>query len=148
MAKTRPCTKCGHINPVDAIECGGCAVVFRDVARGKDSGFHIPDSCEYVTTMQERCRYPATISSSTNGSGPWFCRFHFWDRHSSMADHMVEASRDFDPQKPKDPEPTADELEDGAQKVAVRFGVDPNLSPKERCLAVLKAWEAKQKKAA
>ena len=144
MARTRPCMKCGHPNAVDAVECEKCAVVFKDI-RGKERAHHIPDSCEYTTATQERCRYPATMSPSTNGSGPWFCRFHFFARGTAMADHMVEASRDY---APATWDVAAEELELRAREVAVRFGVDPSLPPKQRCLAVMRAWEAKKQERA
>ena len=135
-----PCPECeAEMGYSNATRCKSCG--WEAPKRSTKSEHHIPDSCEYVAGT-ERCRYPATMSPGTLGGGPWYCRFHFWDRGTSMADNMVVASRDYDPAKR---EPTADELEAGAREVAKKLGVDPNLSPKERFLAVRRAWMEQRK---
>lgn len=131
-----PCPECAaELGRSGATKCKACGWTSRRSESGKPAG--IPESCEYTDGYGERCRYPATMSPTTYGDGPWYCRVHFWDRHTSMGDIMVKASRDYAP-APR-VEPTTAELESGARAVAERFGVDPNMTARERFGAVLAA---------
>ena len=139
MAK-RACTQCGTLNETKATECEKCGVIFKDIRRGAGSE-PLPFSCEYADGRGERCRYPPTMSTSTGGGGPWFCAVHARERHTDLADQLVIASREY---KPERRVLAADELEAGARARAVYFGVDPDLPPHERYLAVRREANARK----
>lgn len=43
----------------------------------------------------ERCRYPGTMSLSTLGEGPWFCRWHFQCESPVMGEKVLQDSRSY-----------------------------------------------------
>jgi len=47
------------------------------------------------TSGSQQCRYPATLSSTTLGDGPWFCTFHFECASPSYGAEVVKASQDY-----------------------------------------------------
>lgn len=50
--------------------------------------------CEWVSDGL-RCKYPASLTHSTHGSGPWYCRLHFECGSASYGASVVQASRDY-----------------------------------------------------
>lgn len=68
--------------------------------------------CAYVAGSGVRCRELGTLSSSTTGGGPYYCRTHWSERGSSLADQTAEFSYRYTP-KPR--RPWQDELR--AQRV-------------------------------
>lgn len=47
--------------------------------------------CEWVSEGR-RCRFPGGISPHTNGTGPWYCRFHFNCADPKYGAEVVEQS--------------------------------------------------------
>lgn len=45
----------------------------------------------------ERCRYPGTMSTTTLGEGPYFCRWHFQCESAVMGMAIIEDSRRYRP---------------------------------------------------
>lgn len=45
----------------------------------------------------ERCRYPGTMSLTTLGEGPWFCRWHFGCESGLFGERIVIESRNYRP---------------------------------------------------
>lgn len=43
-----------------------------------------------------RCRYPGTISTATNGQGPFYCRYHFGCDSATYGEQVVQASQDYE----------------------------------------------------
>lgn len=69
----------------------------------------------------ERCRFPGTISSNTNGHGPWYCAGHDGCRDPLMGAAIVDRSLGYRP-------PTVAEL-DAAHLAKLR---DPGHRPRVR----------------
>lgn len=51
--------------------------------------------CDWVAGNNVRCRYPGTLSRSTQGTGPWYCRGHYGCDDPVAGADIVEASADY-----------------------------------------------------
>jgi|GEM_PF-5845479 hypothetical protein len=69
----RHCPKCGE-GLIEGV-CPGCGYGQRK-AKGSGSTDPLRGTCEHFDRGQ-RCAEPAPYSSSTTGSGPWYCVTHF-----------------------------------------------------------------------
>jgi hypothetical protein len=67
----RDCPQCG--SPVDGLRCGACG--YGDVGAPQHPFDPLHFACASVDRGQ-RCASPGSISSSTSGSGPWYCYRH------------------------------------------------------------------------
>jgi hypothetical protein len=45
----------------------------------------------------EQCHYPGTLSRTTLGDGPWYCRWHFDCNDPEFGQRIVEDSRRWNP---------------------------------------------------
>lgn len=73
MSRTRACGSCGTSNAATARECKSCGQVFGRHAPDDDHGNDT--QCAW-TDHGSRCSHEGTISDSTVGGGPWYCRRH------------------------------------------------------------------------
>jgi len=73
MPRMRLCANCGTKYPVAAARCPECDTH----AEKDDDKPKVDSSCPY-NDHGVRCGAYGTLSPSTNGSGPWYCRDHAW----------------------------------------------------------------------
>lgn len=73
MSRTRACGSCGTSNAATARECKSCGQVFGRYVPEESTGSDT--QCSW-TDHGSRCSHDGTISESTVGGGPWYCRRH------------------------------------------------------------------------
>ena len=74
MSRTRACGSCGTSNAATARECKSCGQVFGRYVPEEDKAGS-DTRCAW-TDHGLRCASDGTISDSTVGGGPWYCRRH------------------------------------------------------------------------
>ena len=90
--KMRLCGNCGTRYPVADPRCPDCGT-HAQRARSAVERSAPMESCAWVS--DRRCNYPATMSSTTLGDGPWFCQFHFECSDPIAGADIVAASHDY-----------------------------------------------------
>ena len=90
----RECPKCHSPLGARARYCGcGWTAEVKDNT-GKSAGI---SDCAWLANG-EQCHYPGTTSHHTNGTGPWYCRFHATQGISqSRGEQIVIQSRSYQP---------------------------------------------------
>jgi hypothetical protein len=74
---TTQCPSCEKWIPKDSKRCPECSTHIG-VKRKSAPGSHPEHDTRCAWNINgDRCRYPGTISGSTNGGGPWYCSEHF-----------------------------------------------------------------------
>ena len=53
--------------------------------------------CGYHDERGRRCRFPGSLSTDTQGGGPWYCSWHFREQHSASAEEVVGISLEEGP---------------------------------------------------
>ena len=71
----KTCPKCKTKNPLGAIECDHCGVVFAHI-RGNEPA-PVDRSCPW-NDHGVICGKPGSLSDGTLGLGPWYCSDHYW----------------------------------------------------------------------
>lgn len=90
------CANCGApLGPKDT-RCDKCGTHVTKAKTDREKGAapeRDPDygRCEWVAG-DRRCRNWGSMSRSTNGSGPWYCAGHFFERDPIIAAQLVDAS--------------------------------------------------------
>ena len=109
MPKMQMCANCGHRYPAKDQRCPECAthmprgtqlgdrcVEIADAKGGKHLSYFVPGgTCEW-RAGEQRCKFPASMSSATDGSGPWYCSAHADCQDPVAGSDYVEASQDYD----------------------------------------------------
>lgn len=90
MSKNRKCPDCDMVlnEGAHACGCGWREPGHKTVAY--PLGYR---QCDWRAT--ERCRFPASLSTATDGSGPWYCSAHHACSSGFMGDDIVQASRSY-----------------------------------------------------
>lgn len=92
--KPATCPECSEILEGERISCAHCGWSRR---KEKRFGTKAHDGrCDYRANG-ERCAFAGSISDSTKGGGPWYCRFHDGCRDSMHGARIVEASQSEEP---------------------------------------------------
>jgi len=92
--KMRLCANCGTRYPVADPRCPDCGTHAQRSRSAVERSAPM-ESCAWVS--DRRCNYPATMSSTTLGEGPWYCQFHFECSDPIAGADIVAASRDYTP---------------------------------------------------
>lgn len=102
MKKTEHCPKC-HVPLKESgnacAECGWSRRVQRAESREAP-----PDPNRYRCAWEadgKRCKYPGNLSSSTNGTGPYYCRWHFHCDDPVHGARLVQESQSYHPENPE-----------------------------------------------
>src|SRR5215471_19304189 len=99
----KDCRDCGK--PVDGLTCPYCG--YSEIPEEKPVGINLERStvdryrCSWTASTGERCSNVGSMSTSTKGEGPFFCRPHFGCSDVKEGDWIVEKSQptaaSFDP---------------------------------------------------
>ena len=101
----RACTECGEVLSDSAKFCPGCGQgrswgkgslktkIAEKMGRNKENvQFEpAPQNCQWGNGNQ--CAYPANVSHSISGGGPYYCRFHVWPSDHTEAVKIAVESR-------------------------------------------------------
>ena len=87
------CPNCGDTLGKSSTKCG-CGWRAEQSKPERSQGIQ---SCAWVSASG-RCHYPGTISHSTQGMGPWYCRFHAKpDVSAAYGEQVVIESKGYKP---------------------------------------------------
>jgi hypothetical protein len=94
----KKCDNCNGWNAYDAERCVTCGIHIagpKRKRRDEDSGAESHDGrCDWNANGR-RCRYPASISTSTMGGGPWYCGLHYECHDARIGEDYLQASMDY-----------------------------------------------------
>lgn len=90
---SRDCPQCGNplIAPFKSCACGWGAPKRAEREQPRHDGF-----CSWHANGK-RCRYPGSLSSNTNGAGPWYCRYHFGCTDPVIGAQILDESQEYKP---------------------------------------------------